>query len=737
MNGTPVSFDFPGFDHASKGKASVTWGVGNGQANFFEQLFFDGSPLGDTNPFKNTWDNVTYDVTNQMNALIDENAPAPVGTVTTSLEPVEKSDCLSLGYGVFSTTVQDTDEDGLLDTWETDGYTNIETGGFVDLPSLGTNPLRKDLLAEIDYMFDDNGALAHEHWPPSKSLEMVGDAFANAPVANPDGSTGINVIFDITVLNNGVNPYLGNPYVIGTLNGGGDRINERAGSRYCGEADWPTAQDCPFPGQQGLISWKKGIQRLKNTYFNEDRLGLFHYVVFGHQLAIPGPEDAPPYTGRSNLGRADLPGDTVAITMGRWRSTGATPYAVTENLAASALLHEMAHNLYGYHGGITLEFSETRPITILDELIPRPNCNNKQSTLNYKYMSAGLLDAAGDYQVNLSGEVLEAGIPLAQDEAGLQEQFGLGPGPDTPYRLRWYAPLKNLESQFKKKADGTSIPLAEARRYCDGTNKDPIENSGMVRVDGLGAAGNPLARTPVDWDYDKITEDLAASGEYAPFLDINFNGKMDLTADVRGFDDWGSIGYLRGLQQVGSGRNLHGLSLGVGSEDLLRSGDAEDDLAEDDLAEDDLAEDDLAEDDLAEDDLAEDDLAEDDLAEDDLAEDDLGEVSEMDEALAVANGNGPTSLVATPLTGPRRVLLTWSPPAFGGEVLRYLVYRASDIDPLYGEIGTWSTTLTPFVDSNNVQNNRTYSYVVIAEYATTPEFPDPLSTPSNVATAAF
>jgi hypothetical protein len=60
----------------------------------------------------------------------------------------------------------------------------------------------------------------------------------------------------------------------------------------------------------------------------------------------------------------------------------------TDEQQAAVLTHELSHNLYGFHGGITLE----RPLTIQDQIVSRPNCNNKQSSLNYLYLSAGLLD---------------------------------------------------------------------------------------------------------------------------------------------------------------------------------------------------------------------------------------------------------------------------------------------------------------------------------------------------------
>jgi hypothetical protein len=708
-----LTLDIKNFVQASPGTAKITHGVGNGNANFSEQLFFNNQ-LVDTNPFQLGWDNRTYDVSDKMGIFPPADSPTPISSATTRVSPFGKADCLSWGFVVFSTTVQDTDEDGLLDYWEKYGVKDESGTVVVNLPALGVNRIRKDLLIEIDYMFDDNPGVVHQHLPYSKALRMVGDAFNNAPVANPEGApNGIHVVFDLG-LNPPGNPYFDNPYVLGTANGGGDRINERSPSLYCGEGSQAAAKNCPFPGQPGAVSWKRGFQRIKNTYFDDARWGVFHYVVFGHQLALKGPETVAPYSGTSHSGIAELPGSDVYVSLGRWRSSGADQYVGSAELQAAVLAHEVGHNIWGYHGGVTLDFSAD---PVFYKLTPRANCNNKQSTLSYLYLSAGLLDKDGVFQVNYSGEVLEAGTPGAQDEIALRESLGLAPGPDTPYRLRWYAPVANVQNTFKKKSDGSSIPLTQASRYCDGSNKTPIQNSGVIRVDGQGVPGNPLARIPIDWNRDSATTTLTS------FLDINFNGKQDTSQDLRGFNDWKSIIDLHGLQQVGAGQNLFGLSLGVKSDDLLQA--SENDLSENDLSENDLSENDLSENDLSENDLSENDLSENDLSENDLSENDLSEndLSEIDESLASAiGGNGPTALTGTLLTGPRRVLLTWSPPAFGGEVVRYLVFRKVNTG-LFEEIGTFPTAATPqnpFVDNGNIQPNNTYSYVVFAEFAASP-----------------
>jgi hypothetical protein len=83
---------------------------------------------------------------------------------------------------------RDSDGDGLPDVWERNGYT--VDGVFVDLPALGANPRRKDLFVWMDYMVRASGtSLA----PSQAVIDNIKAVFANAPVANPDGTTGITI----------------------------------------------------------------------------------------------------------------------------------------------------------------------------------------------------------------------------------------------------------------------------------------------------------------------------------------------------------------------------------------------------------------------------------------------------------------------------------------------------------------------------------------------------------------
>ena len=80
----------------------------------------------------------------------------------------------------------DTDGDGLLDSWETDGI-DVNNDGTVDLdlPAMGADPMHKDLFVEVDVMEGSEFLF--------DAQIRVQDAFANAPVENPDGTNGINL----------------------------------------------------------------------------------------------------------------------------------------------------------------------------------------------------------------------------------------------------------------------------------------------------------------------------------------------------------------------------------------------------------------------------------------------------------------------------------------------------------------------------------------------------------------
>ena len=102
--------------------AKITHIVANGQPNKSESVSFGSHPLPtlypNSPPFPGvygSWDNPTWSVGNFVNASV----PGFDTQETTSVVPSSSnSGCVSWGAIVMSTTVQDTDGDGLLDVWE-------------------------------------------------------------------------------------------------------------------------------------------------------------------------------------------------------------------------------------------------------------------------------------------------------------------------------------------------------------------------------------------------------------------------------------------------------------------------------------------------------------------------------------------------------------------------------------------------------------------------------------------
>src|SRR5262249_24493065 len=177
--------------------AKITHIVGGGQKNSLQTLSFNGVQIA-TNPFVGTkgnfWDDLTYQVGFGSRNLVPGNA----ASVTTRVDQGGYFKCLAWSAMLFSTTVQDTDEDGLLDIWEAQGFKDLSSGEvLVNLPRMGANPLHKDIFVESDYMqefvLDPLSELKglHSHKFSKETIDRVGDAFNNAPVHNPDGIDGI------------------------------------------------------------------------------------------------------------------------------------------------------------------------------------------------------------------------------------------------------------------------------------------------------------------------------------------------------------------------------------------------------------------------------------------------------------------------------------------------------------------------------------------------------------------
>ena len=236
---------------------------------------------------------------------------------------------------------KDTDGDGLLDVWETNGL-DVDGDGIidVDLPFMGADRLRKDLFLQIDFLAVPGG---HTHAPLQAAIQQVVQAFANAPIPNIDGTTGVQLHVDVGALygataNIGVTGTGGVRGSFGNFFGGGNQITETGNTvvDYDGSAGRPGTN----------------FFTLKNMNSNRD--GIFRYALFVHQTNFRAA------TNDCTSGWAKgIPGENFMVSLGGVNGAGnacwgtdATGQSVgTVNQQAGTLMHEFGHTLGLQHGG--------------------------------------------------------------------------------------------------------------------------------------------------------------------------------------------------------------------------------------------------------------------------------------------------------------------------------------------------------------------------------------------------
>jgi hypothetical protein len=213
------------------------------------------------------------------------------GSVTLSAHANQFSAPLNAGNAyaavILSTPVNNSDGDGILDAWKAGpaagdfnagqpGYYDVKTGSWVSLP--GAKSGEKDLFVQLDYMCGavlPNGSCD----PSQENLFPSPDTQGNDPLAMVTNAfAAINVHLHLEV---------------------GNIVPETT----C--TDNPNSTPpllCEFPGEQGVVDWKNSLEISKvwprnfascaaggdcSPRFPYGQKDSYHYVLFGHSLAIP------------------------------------------------------------------------------------------------------------------------------------------------------------------------------------------------------------------------------------------------------------------------------------------------------------------------------------------------------------------------------------------------------------------------------------------------------------------
>jgi hypothetical protein len=264
--------------------------------------------------------------------------------------------------------LSDSDGDGILDSWETQGWgIDVNSDGKIDLDlyALGARPDHKDIFVEVDAM---TGFV-----PPDSALPKVVQSFAAVPniyLNNPDGRPGIalHAALDDTTI---------------------------------------PVQD--FPG-----TWTE-FDAVKKKYFGTDaqrkdsnavnileakRL-VYRYALFARTFGTGGDTNA---SGIARLGDG-LGGNEFMVTFG---STGANGWYSTKAFDdnAGTFMHELGHTLGLRHGGG--QDDNYKP--------------NYYSVMNYTWQTTHPWQSPGSWRLDYSPIALPTLV-----ESNLNETTGLNP----------------------------------------------------------------------------------------------------------------------------------------------------------------------------------------------------------------------------------------------------------------------------------------------------------------------
>jgi hypothetical protein len=219
----------------------------------------------------------------------------------------------------------DSDGDGLLDDWETNGLPGV------DLPGMGADPRHKDLFVELDW---------RPGFPPQRlEVQRWKEAFAAAPVdaggiPNPDGLPGIDLHVDTGALTEG-------GLLVGDNLGGGNEL----------------------PLQFSVCSIRSSDPRdfaaAKAQHFDAARSLAFRYGItatrcctFGANYGLPCTEDAQ----CAGAVCQDAGGEAIEKDFVVWNTT----------FQGSTLMHELGHTLGLSHGGDVIDNCKPNYVSIMN-----------------------------------------------------------------------------------------------------------------------------------------------------------------------------------------------------------------------------------------------------------------------------------------------------------------------------------------------------------------------------------
>jgi hypothetical protein len=237
-------------------------------------------------------------------------APGPRATGSAITVTIRNLDGLTSNAIVYTLPVNaatmDSDGDDIPDEWERNGYDADGDGTIdIDLPALGADPRRPDVLLEVDIM----QGLTNP--PAAAAFQAMQNAYAAAPYINLTTDDGINLILDTS----------------GSV---------------------PFSQTIDMTGADNPAAGFTNFYTLKNANFdNANRGRLYYYCIWANARPNGSSGVSDPTT---NAAGTDFngPGDDCIVSFDDFSAAFQTARS-----GAETLMHEVGHNFQQRHGGAT------------------------------------------------------------------------------------------------------------------------------------------------------------------------------------------------------------------------------------------------------------------------------------------------------------------------------------------------------------------------------------------------
>ncbi|AIF84285.1 hypothetical protein NTE_02231 [Candidatus Nitrososphaera evergladensis SR1] len=251
--------------------------------------------------------NKVYDTTKILNSW--QTPTNPFGTTFTSPAQLTSGSGYPMALWIegssspfnlrFDRTDWDVDRDGIYNNWEVNGIDSNWDGTVDFLPS--SSQAHKDIFVEIDYM--------QNHQPDSGAINNVTNAFANAPITNPDSTTGITL-----------------------------HLNLDEQVTHSDTTSWPTGFNSIKPTHFGTATERAAANH--DNILNAKKK-IYHYNLWVHSITLNGPS-----------GVGELLGNDFMVSMGSYNASNPSQdLAGSREHQAGTLMHELGHNLGLHHGG--------------------------------------------------------------------------------------------------------------------------------------------------------------------------------------------------------------------------------------------------------------------------------------------------------------------------------------------------------------------------------------------------